>query len=342
MKSHLPTLVSGSWTIAGLRDSLQTVLAADIQGQNLALYFYAVTQSGWREVRNTLLAWRGRRSGRNISAYVGTDHGITEPDAIRAMAADGLKMWLLQNYSGIFHAKLVWLSAPGKNLVWIGSNNLTRDGLLKNIEFASLIASKRCPNQLKRWAVGVHEGSVKYSEALIAEYEAERRVYGPKRAKLGTFTWSRRERPQGLGVPLGGMPASRAGQSNQRKNLVVEIMPRETGQDGKQIQLPIEAAKTFFNLDGPVGKSNRITLVPEWTNDPRDLTMTIFPNRTVRLVIKELEYGDRPCVVVFRRQSATSFSFDIVSRATAPANYRRLLSICTEPTRKGSRRWGVV
>jgi hypothetical protein len=344
VETSLPTFVSGSWTVTGLRDSLTKSLASDRQGSNLALFFYAVTQPGWREVRTALKRWLAARPGRSISAYLGTDHGITDPDAIRQMVSDGVRVWLLQSYVGIFHPKLVWLTGPGTNLVWIGSNNLTRDGLLQNIEFSSLLVSRAIPRQLSRWTTAIHAASVPLSEDLLGGYEAERRAYGRQRAAMGTFTWSRREKmpPRTKRRVTTRRPARVGRHTGEKGDLVVEIMPRETGQDGKQIQLPIIVAQQFFGLAGRVGESRQITLIPEWARDPRRLTMTIFANHTVRLVIRELDYGDRPCVLVFRRRNNIRFSFDIVSRSTEPARYRSLLLACGAPTRSGSRRWRLL
>lgn len=343
MALHLPTLVAANWTVAALRDSLESVLAADRRGQTLRLFYYAVTQPGWNEVRRIITNWRTSRDGREVMAYIGTDHGITEPGAIRQMVADGVSVWLPQDYTGIYHPKVVWLSAPPRSVVWIGSNNLTRDGLRQNIEFAVLVTSARRPRQLTRWAQAVHRASVPFNEALLVQYEAERSSYCVRRAELGGFIWSGRETPiarqRRPGRAYRPHPAPR--RPAVPGDLVIEVMPRETGQDGKQIQLPLGVATTFFGMRGHVGETRRLILVPAWIDDPRDLTMTIFRNHTVRLVIRELDYRDRPCVLLFSRRRHR-FSFDIVSRAVSPRRYRDLLGMCGRPTRTGSRRWGIV
>ena len=42
--------------------------------------------------------------------------------------------------------------------------------------------------------------------------------------------------------------------------------------------------------------------------------MTVFANKTVRIVISDLEYRDRPCVLIFRRMSEGRYEYEIVPR----------------------------
>lgn len=74
----------------------------------------------------------------------------------------------------------------------------------------------------------------------------------------------------------------------------------------------------------------------------RELTMTLFSNRTVRLVINELEYRDRPCVVLFHRTGSDRYLFEIIPESIFPTRYRSLLALCDRQTHPKSRRWGIV
>jgi hypothetical protein len=66
------------------------------------------------------------------------------------------------------------------------------------------------------------------------------------------------------------------------------------------------------------------------------------------LVIKELDYGDRPCVLLFHRRRSRNkrlkavYEFDIVARAVFPQDYQALLMQCDHPARSDSRHWGIV
>ena len=126
----------------------------------------------------------------------------------------------------------------------------------------------------------------------------------------------------------------------QAGDLVVEIMPRETGPGGKQIQLPVTAAREFFGL----ADAQEITLAERGRPESiRHLTMTMFPNHTARLAISELEYRDRPCVILFHRVGTHRYEFEIVRESIVPKHYRQLLrERCNRQTRQGSRRWGII
>lgn len=350
MNRQLPTFTSASWTVSALLDSLKSELQADTSCKQLYLLAYAVTLSGWEELRHVITTWKSHNGERTVAAYVGTDHALTDPEALRKMRQDGIAINLMTTYSGIFHPKVLWLSGPRHNLVWVGSNNVTRDGLLHNIEFATLIKSAEVNPDLQRWLNAVQHGSEPLTDRHLTSYETERRTFAAKRAETGTFTWSMRKEPAAPPSPP-TPPAPTATPTppvpprilrGVAGDLVVEVMPLETGLDGKQMQLPKAAVVGFFGLTDAVGASRRITLTPIGTTARRTLTMTLFGNNTARLSINELDYRDRPCVIVFRRTTRAEYEFEIVRQSIYPDRYRRLLTQCTDQTRAGSRRWGLL
>ena len=71
--------------------------------------------------------------------------------------------------------------------------------------------------------------------------------------------------------------------------------------------------------------------------------MTVYRNNTARLVIQELEYRDRPCVIVFHLVGPDQYEFEIVRESVVPRQYRRLIEEhCDRKSRSGARRWGIV
>lgn len=329
--THLPTFVGAAWAVTGLRDSILTTLPANNWGTRLSLFFYAVTELGWRELREAVMKWKATAQLRHVIAYVGTDHAITEPEALKLMQRDGVDVRLLQTYQGVFHPKVIWLTGEKENSVWVGSNNLTRDALLHNVEFAVQINSVKPPPELVKWAKQVAEASTPLTYELIRSYECERRSFATTRSSAGTFTWTKRKEPQAVSA-----------RDAVKGDLIIEVMPLETGLDGKQIQLPKAAAVHFFGLPDHIGASRRLALRMRGETSPRTLTMTIFANNSVRLSINELDYRHRPCVMTFRRLNAGRFEFDIVQRSIFPTRYNLLLKLCNRQTRAGSRRWTVV
>lgn len=333
MTTHLPTYLSGKWSVTAFKDSLISVLKADRSCTGLKMYFYAVTNSGWDRIRKPVLQWKGAARERRVKLIVGTDHAITDPSAMKWIQDDGVEVRLMLEYQGVFHPKVVWLQGSRNHTIWVASNNLTRDGLFNNVEFAILVKSRKIPTALNRWARSVESGSAVLTEDLLNSYEHERNDFESRRAKVRatTFVWSRKREPKErrkVALVTSG-------------DLIVEVMPRETGLKGKQLQLPIAAASAFFGLKA-VGATRRVDIRPKDGSALRALTMTVFGNNTVRLSISDLEYRDRPCVIVFRKRGRIAVEYRIVPESIFPHQYRALLALCTNRTRKGSRRWGIA
>lgn len=347
MKTHLPTFTSASWTVNSLCDSLQREISADLHCDTFRIFAYAVTGPGWRELRSTVRKWLRAKNGRSVVAFIGTDHALTEPDALRAMEKDGVYVRIMRKYHGIYHAKVFWLAGDTRHYVWVGSNNLTREGLLQNVEFATLIKSSDVNPELNQWFRNIDLASDPLDETLLTDYENQRYSFARKRSSAGTFTWRKREDPAPSLTALSKRPKGHARSRTrilaaQSGDLVVQVMPLETGLDGKQMQLPKEATVQFFSLRDRIGSSQHITLSPVGTTESRALTITIFGNNTSRLSIHELDYRDRPCVIVFHRTAQSNYSFEIVQQSIFPERYRALLGQCRNQTREGSRRWTII
>ncbi len=331
MHTHLPTYSSGTWTVTSLKDSLISELSTDRDSLVLRMYFYAVTSRGWLELRSSVKKWADADKNRSVVVFVGTDHAITEPAVLLEMQKDGIHVRIMEYYNGVFHPKVVWLEGKDNNTVWVCSNNLTRDGLLNNIEFAVVVKSVKIPDELQKWSDAIESGSTVLTNELFRSYEVERQKFEAKRAKSNatTFTWRRKRGPKNFRqskAPLG--------------DLIVEVMPKETGSDGTQLQLPIVAAASFFGVKG-VGDSKTIDFLSSVSRVARSLTITVFDNRTVRISVTELEYRDRPCLVVFHKDCG-HITYEIVAQCIFPDRYKSLLKHCINRTRKGSRRWGIV
>ena len=331
MNSHLPTGSFSTWKVAEFRDSLNSTLKEDRKkgDAQLRLYFYAVTKRGWDEIRGSILSWMKFDQRRKVFAYVGTDHAITDPEGLKAMADDDVTVRLMSNYRGVFHPKVVWLDRSTRCRVWVGSNNLTRDGLINNIEFAVTIRCSGAPPDLRNWAKEVHAGSIALTNKILKSYQRDRSKFEQSRmvSRETTFTWGAKKEPSVTDRELANSG-----------DLVIEIMPRETGPNGKQIQLPVQAAREFFEFKC----SKVITLTEKGCQSARSRKMRLFENDTIRLVINELEYRDRPCLILFHRTGSDRYQFEIIPESIFPTRYRELLALCDRQTRSGSRRWGII
>jgi hypothetical protein len=331
MDALLATARIGSWDVTQLRDSLLLELGNDKRSHTLKIFTYAITDAGWLELQAKVVRWLKGAAHRQVVAFVGTDHGLTDPDALTRLQKDGVDVRLMVAYSGVFHPKVFWLQGDRSSSVWIGSNNLTRDGLLNNVEFAALIKCQyAAPASLVDWANSIEGGSVPLTDELIASYRRERDVFERKRAaaRSGTFTWSKKREPR-----------RSAGERLKAGDLLIEIMPQET-RGGNQVQIPKAAAEQFFGLSG-IGSHITIRLRRAGTPVTRTLTLTVFGNNTVRISLNELEYRDRPCLVKFHKLVGGVVEFEIIPQNIFPSRYRELLTACQHQTRAGSRRWTI-
>lgn len=98
----------------------------------------------------------------------------TDAAAMEQMDREHIEVRLMMRYQGIFHPKVFWLEGKNTNLIWVGSNNLTRDGLINNIEFAVAIRSERTAMEsLVRWSEQIELASDNFSNELLSSYKNE-------------------------------------------------------------------------------------------------------------------------------------------------------------------------
>lgn len=333
-----PTMRTATWAVTDFVAAVERVCAADKQSRQLRLYFYAVTESGWKRLRKNVLNWRRAHDARAVTAYIGTDHGLTDAAALEAMQSEGVEVRLMRHYTGIFHPKVIWLvGKAGSSTILAGSNNLTEDGLRNNIEFATVTTLAQIDANLLTWHDEIHKASEPATAALIKSYAKEKEKYGQQRAasgQCGNFTWSKRT-SGASGKKSDVKVSAAAGLGGSR--LILEVMPRETGEEGRQVQIPLAVARRFFGLGKTVGNSINLDLNNIDTQESRTLVFTLNRNATARLSIRELEYGSRPCVLVFTKRGRRKFDFELVRRAIDPSRFDGLIAECEQTP--STRRW---
>ena len=268
-----------------------------------------------------------------VRVYCGTDHCSTEPEALFAVLREPeTEGFLLARAGAVFHAKAVVLECPDSVLCFVGSNNLTNAGLTQNYELGARLEISRTEYQgalgLRAWETAVHAAAVPLTARLVEiyreEYAAarnlpqERRAVSPRRANLV------------------GQPAAAA--FPPPRSAVLEVMPRETGTHGTQLQIPLQVARTFFGL--PPGGQTHVDLVDARSGQQTALTFTDYGNNTRRLSIARLA-EPRPSVVWFAK-AGHAFEFDVVSQATMPDEFARLLSLCLFRHSPRSKKWVML
>lgn len=328
---------TAAWAVTDFLAAAEQVCAADKQSRQLRLYFYAATESGWKRLRKSILSWCKARDGRAVTAYIGTDHALTDVAAIEAMHNEGIDVRLMRHYTGIFHPKVIWFIGKAGSTILAGSNNLTEDGLRNNIEFATVTTLAHVDVNLQTWHDEIHKASELVTAALIKSYAKEKEKYRLRRATSGLggdFTWSKRT--SGASAKRSNAKAPAAGGA-EGSRLILEVMPRETSEEGRQVQIPLDAARKFFGLRKTVRSSINLDLNNVDTQESRRLVFTLNRNATARLSIRELEYGSRPCVLIFTKQGSRKFDFELVRRAIDPSRYDVLIAECKQAP--PARRW---
>jgi hypothetical protein len=327
---------TAAWAVTDFLAAAERVCEADKQSSQLRLYFYAATESGWKRLRKSILNWCTARDDRAVTAYIGTDHALTDAAALNAMQSEGIEVRMMRHYTGIFHPKVIWFVGKADSTILAGSNNLTEDGLRNNIEFATVTTLAQVDANLQTWHDEIHNASEPATAALIKSYAKEKEKYGQQRATSGQggdFTWSKRT--SGSSAKKSNAKATAAvGAVGSR--LILEVMPRETSTEGRQVQIPLDAARRFFGLGKSIGSSIKLEINNVDTEESRTLVFTSNRNATARLSIRELEYGSRPCVLIFTKQGRRSFHFELVRRAIDPSRFDVLIAECkqTSPTRR--------
>jgi len=330
----LPGYTTNGTPVRSVYGSLTDELAkAGKTPGTITLCYYAAKVSGWRKIAPALKAWKAG-GGRMIRAYIGTDSGLTDPAALDEMVEAGVELFLLTDYVGVYHPKVIhWETKQGEQ-AWIGSHNLSGAGLEDNIEFGIRVTGDNVA-AWSDWMALLNAASIEGTKTEIAAYRKEREAFAKAHKTPPRFVWSKRKAP----VVKGKSKKATTLAALEADVLALELMDRETGAGGKQIQPPIPSLPFF----GSLGKGASKLISARFKGDPawHQLTLTKMANSTARLHIAELDYGDRPGFILFRRDGQ-AYVYEIVSEASQPARYQQLNALPLNRTRVGSRRWIIT
>lgn len=116
-------------------------LNAAIRTPNTDSFKFAVAYmrlSGWQRLASSIADLKGRRG--NVVGAVGVDQQVTTVEALEALRRAAPDSTVYYTVSAlIFHPKLYVVTSPAAATVFIGSSNLTRDGLYRNMELSVAI-----------------------------------------------------------------------------------------------------------------------------------------------------------------------------------------------------------
>jgi HKD family nuclease len=131
--------------------------------------------SGWKLVKDGVLGCRGR-----VYLLTGLNHDLTEPRLLAdwlAAAREDVALARVFDCSGLyFHPKVLLVNAESSNrqklrFAIVGSGNLSKGGLLANVECSAYIDRSDSLSQLKSWFDHLFCVATPITKDLIAEYE---------------------------------------------------------------------------------------------------------------------------------------------------------------------------
>ena len=333
--NFLPTFsVSNGTRRTTFRDELTQFLVSDDNYNQLNMYFYEVTQAGWDSMWPSIDIWLGKRKNRRANAYCGLSNWLSEPSALaKMMRALPRRVWIVKRGHGVFHPKAYIFRARRGAGCFVGSNNLTRAGMSSNFELGARLTIRDTDDpdwkSLDEWESTVRAVSTPLTKDLLTIYEEEyQQMKRLPREHSGVVGKSRVR--WHVAAASAGLPTP--------KSAVMEVMPKETGTGGSQLQIPKQVAVSLFGL--PQGGQRAVRLRDIDTGDVSNLTLTDYGNSTRRLSIARLTQVESPRIVWFKEGDGV-FDFNIVSRVTDPSEYDRLLSLCPFQTSSNSKRWGM-
>ncbi|MFC2038183.1 hypothetical protein ACFLUG_00220 [Chloroflexota bacterium] len=117
------------------------VISREIAAEYCREFHFAsafIRMSGWGRLANSIESLLNR--GGIVSGTAGVDDGITSIEALEAIRAVSQNSTIFYTTSGfIFHPKIYLMKGDDRATAVIGSENLTRNGLFRNVELATAI-----------------------------------------------------------------------------------------------------------------------------------------------------------------------------------------------------------
>jgi hypothetical protein len=318
---------------ATFRDQVIDYLKKDKKSTTLNMYFYAITKAGWDYIWPFVDTWKMNSPNREVFIYCGLANWVTDPNALTEMLIKlPQRSFVVTKRKPVFHPKAFIFNEKNYNTCFLGSNNLSGPGLSSNYELGVSIkyTNKELakPKGLATWEKEIRSIAVPLTYQLHAIYKEEY----DKMARLP-------RNPGVIGKKQVGHPilAKAAGLPDPGV-AIMEVMPKETGSGGTQLQIPLEVARAFFHL--PSGKHIIVNLKDESTGVLSSVKLTDFYNKTSRLSISRLASEPKPRMIWFKKQNG-KYIYNIVSKKINPKEYERLLLLCPFQTSSVSKHWGM-
>jgi HKD family nuclease len=133
----IPQVEIGNVHRIRIGDVLNTGIA-DASCQRFRFAVAYMRMSGWNRLAASIDSLLNR--GGHVSGAVGVDNGVTSIEALQFLRRISTNSTIFHTTSGfIYHPKLYLMNGDSRAVALIGSANLTRDGLFRNIEVATAV-----------------------------------------------------------------------------------------------------------------------------------------------------------------------------------------------------------
>jgi len=294
-------------------------------------------------------------SGNSISLIIGLGGGINESQTLRYLMQrlPRAKICVFhsstKNYT--FHPKIFIFRNIDVSLFFIGSNNATGGGLFCNTECCVKIQAENsrdkdlCDKINQIWdcylnpRMPFHSKNLKeVSEKFLSVYSKTEKKR-PQKDKIDEEVFSHIF----PGVDMSAFPVQVLPLKREKKKkftvkgniMLMEILRKETGADGTQVQLPREAIVDYFGF--PTQGHQTVELQFKGKAS-RPAVFSHFGNNTHRVSLQEITGLRRPLVIKFKREGLNIYSAElIVGKA-----YAHAIKKCNRQTRKYARRWAII
>lgn len=290
-------------------------------------------------------------AGKKVSIIIGVGGGRSESEGIKYLIerlynAD-LFIFHAPSPNFTFHPKIYIFSNDSKRLVFIGSNNFTMGGLFCNCECAVKL-SLNYKSDKKYWKeINAIWGSYlkplkPFKKGNLKKITSKLLYAYSKEIETAQKTYKKSSKPilkklfpavQIIRPPVPPVE-KRVSKKKVGKILLLEIL-KETGARGTQVQVPRRVIDYYF--DAPVKGYQTIELKFGYER-VRPAVICHFPNKTHRISFHELGGLRRPLLMKFNESGENRYSVKLITGK----EYKKLIKKCTNQTRSGARRWGIL
>lgn len=298
--------------------------------------------------------------GNQISMIVGVANNSSERDVLRylkqRLPKANIYVFNSASPSYEFHPKLYYFENKKNSLLFIGSNNFTGGGLYSNsecsvkIKFAHNMDRGLYSSVMKVWTTyfdpktpfsksnlrkvdnkllsiynknisnNVQKSNLKLRKALASIFPS---IIIPKQSHSLV-------RPAKLKNKMVKIDKK----DNKNKRYFILEVKKETGADGTQVQIPVEAIKDYFNVSD-VGHQ---TIELKVNNNPiRPAVICHFKNNTHRISFPEISKFHRPLIIKFIRVEKNIYKILFLKSIA----YKNSIKHCVNQVRRDAKRWVI-